>query len=340
MRKPSISELVFHELFPPWQHDTPSSFASFIARYLVPEVRIETRQFYGVPTCLESQYPALDYCRPSHRLRLGRFPNHARLFAAFDSLGLTEAEIGSLCRWEGTRSARERYERDTGIRVRDTTGDDVRSASPLPPPTAHVHTYWEDEDDRSDSMSGAGPSDFHSPYSHGVDEDDYYDFNDYDDDDEDDNYDVALHSYGVPLNQRLLAAASARAHGANVPIDEAYERWVKETTEQQSNYDPLGPSGPLASHGYRMEDIQGMPIPGLRTPQVLQSSQLLQNAQSQPLSGSQGLFYGPLGPQGLYGPYGPYSATLMAAIRGVEMTANTDVDDEDEYSMYMPGAFR
>ena len=58
-------------------------------------------------------------------MRLGRFKHHRRLFQAFDDLGLTYQEIQDFCCWEGTKWARERYERDEGVKVVDTTGDEI-----------------------------------------------------------------------------------------------------------------------------------------------------------------------------------------------------------------------
>jgi len=58
-------------------------------------------------------------------MRLGRFRHHRRLFDAFDALGLTDGEVQDFCCWEGTKWARERFEKDEGIRVHDTTGDEI-----------------------------------------------------------------------------------------------------------------------------------------------------------------------------------------------------------------------
>lgn len=81
--------------------------------------------FYGDLNSAEARYPGLNYCYPPHRMRLGRFKHHRRLFDAFDQLGLTYNEIQDFCCWEGTKWARERYEKDEGVKVVDTTGDDV-----------------------------------------------------------------------------------------------------------------------------------------------------------------------------------------------------------------------
>ena len=40
-------------------------------------------------------------------------------------MGLTYNEIQEFCCWEGTKWARERYERDEGVKVVDTTGNEI-----------------------------------------------------------------------------------------------------------------------------------------------------------------------------------------------------------------------
>ncbi|KAI5367290.1 hypothetical protein Slin14017_G023260 [Septoria linicola] len=124
-RQTPVAHLLYAYLFP---HPTPSdppSFSAHLARNLVPEVRIEVATFYGDLNSAEARYPGLNYCHPPHRLRLGRFKHHKRLFDAFDNLGLTYGEIQDFCCWEGTKWARERYEKDEGVTVHDTTGDEI-----------------------------------------------------------------------------------------------------------------------------------------------------------------------------------------------------------------------
>ena len=41
-----------------------------------------------------------------------------------------------MCQWEGTRAAKERYEREAGVEVRTTTADDVEAAAPGDGPRA------------------------------------------------------------------------------------------------------------------------------------------------------------------------------------------------------------
>lgn len=124
-RKNPIAHLLYNHLFPHPGPNDPPSFSVHLARNLVPEVRIEVATFYGDLNSTEARYPGLNYAYAPHRLRLGRFKHHKRLFDAFDELGLTYGEIQDFCCWEGTKWARERYEKDEGIKVLDTTGDDI-----------------------------------------------------------------------------------------------------------------------------------------------------------------------------------------------------------------------
>jgi len=126
-RQTPIANLLYEALYPPHSRtpNDPPSFSAHLARNLVPEVRIEVATFYGDLNSTEARYPGLNYCYPPHRMRLGRFKHHRRLFEAFDNLGLTYNEIQDFCCWEGTKWARERYEKDEGIKVLDTTGDDI-----------------------------------------------------------------------------------------------------------------------------------------------------------------------------------------------------------------------
>ena len=124
-RQTPIAHLLYNHLFPHPGPNDPPSFSAHLARNLVPEVRIEVATFYGDLNSTEARYPGLNYAYAPHRLRLGRFKHHRRLFDAFDDLGLTYGEIQDFCCWEGTKWARERYEKDEGIKVHDTTGDDI-----------------------------------------------------------------------------------------------------------------------------------------------------------------------------------------------------------------------
>lgn len=124
-RQTPLAHQLYSYLYPHPTSNDPPTFSAHLAKNLVPEVRIEVATFYGDLNSTEARYPGLNYCHPPHRMRLGRFKHHKRLFDAFDDLGLTYHEIQEFCCWEGTKWARERYEKDEGTRVLDTTGDEI-----------------------------------------------------------------------------------------------------------------------------------------------------------------------------------------------------------------------
>ncbi len=243
LRKQPISTLLYDHLFPNPRPEDPTSFSAHLAKNLVPEVRIETATFYGSLDTVEARYPGLNYSHPPHRKRLGRFQHHARLFRAFDALDLTESEIAGFCRWEGTLWARQRYEKDEGVVVEDTTGktiphwvDPRRSRKhqshknrthhqqprlsqhqPQPQPQLDAFTGVEVRIALSRAAALADPEIK----------------------DGDDDVDVRR-SVGFELNQRLFAAAAAREQGAGVPMDSEYEQWLKDIAERGALNNPSG----------------------------------------------------------------------------------------------------
>jgi hypothetical protein len=164
-------------------------------------------------------------------MRLGRFPWHRKLFKTFDELGLTEAEISNLCRWEGTKSARQRYEAEEGVIVRDTTAHSVRPASPQPGPSIEVHfndsdfCVTEEEDDQiietqsNDTVRAVDSraSSYRSTEEYEIEEE---------------LSDEEIESCGLALNTRIHAALAARDQGTDVPLDEDWEQWLKEAGER------------------------------------------------------------------------------------------------------------
>ncbi|KAI2626801.1 hypothetical protein GGS21DRAFT_493110 [Xylaria nigripes] len=125
MKGRPIDQLVYEFMFPkPRSTDVPN-FQSLLHRHLIHEVRQEVHAFYGHLETQEAKYPGLDYCHPIHRIRLSRWTWHRRLFRAFDALRLTDAEIASLTKWEGTKWAKERFEHDSGIIIQDTAFDGI-----------------------------------------------------------------------------------------------------------------------------------------------------------------------------------------------------------------------
>jgi hypothetical protein len=239
MHKPSISTLVHRALFPRPRQGDPTTFSAHINRNLVPEVRVETANFYGALDCIEAQYPGLNYAHPPHRRRLSRFPWHKKLFRVFDELGLSRNEILSLCQWEGTKSAKDKYERDVGRMIRDTTMDGIAPAEEVKPPTAQPNPdlrNWRAEANRTladrplveDGLEGDVGQD------------------------SDGDFDILSTSYGNSLNAHLRSAAEARARGeGGVVLDEQWEQWLKEAMERNE----LGVDGMLEAIR------QGRPFP-------------------------------------------------------------------------------
>ena len=217
MHKPSISGLVYKTLYPRPRSTDPNSLSAHITRNIVPEVRIETQTFYGLLDCIEAQYPGLDYTHLPHRRRLSRFPHHKKLFKVFDELRLTDSEILALCVWEGTRSAKEKYERDAGRPIRDTTIDGVAAAEPV---TTRPRAYFPDDYEWQPSTGRTTRLEETHPVT-------------ITDDEMSDEDEIDTHtSVGVQLNQELRRAADARARGEPAILDEQFEEWMKEALER------------------------------------------------------------------------------------------------------------
>ena len=237
MRRTALPPIVYAQLYPHPRSTDPQSFASHLTKNLIPEVRTETQTFYGTLDCIEARYPGLDYTHRPHRMRLNRFSHHRRLFRAFDELGLTKDEILSLCRWEGTRWARERYEREENVKVRDTSGDEIVNWVPSPTGEAGPSKMTlESELENNGSDAGSVRDDFDAVEAR-VDEDPGTDDVAQDCDGADET-DGEIESVGIALNHRLNVAALMREHGENVVMDEAWEQWLKEAIERGIPVDP------------------------------------------------------------------------------------------------------
>jgi hypothetical protein len=214
MRKPSFPDLIYQRTFPKPKQGDPVSFYAHVQRYIVGEVRLEVQGFYGALDTLEAQYPGLDYAFAPHRRRLSRFPWHRRLFRVFDELGLTNDEILNLCQWEGTRAAKERYEREAGVQVRTTTGDDVTAA-----PTGNgPRAVFEDlsrppaaELASSGNDTLVGTPDQVDKESKIVD--------------------------GPSLLTILQNTMQSRMQGHSRPVHQAWEQWLKEALDQHGEHD-------------------------------------------------------------------------------------------------------
>lgn len=209
MKGRPVDQMVYEVMFPRPKSNDPSNFHALLQRSLIPEVRQETHAFYGHLDTQEAKYPGLDYTHKTHRIRLSRWPWHRRLFRAFDSLALTDAEIAGLTKWEGTRWAKEKYEREQGIKIKDTTDDGFPDAADLPD--------WRPQ-------RAATRRAVNMPFKHPNDEEDE-EFMDVESDDE-------LESVGLVLNERLRAQAARREAGdTQAVLDEEWEQWLKNALE-------------------------------------------------------------------------------------------------------------
>ena len=260
-RHTPIASLLYSRLFPTPGPADPPNFQTHLARDLIPEIRIETATFYGSLDSIEARYPGLNYCHAPHRMRLGRFPHHARLFETIDNLGITDQEIKDLARWEGTLWARQRFERDEGIRVRDTTGDgivgwvDPRLTKRIYEKGIRVKVETAVEFTQDPHVDGCLSA---SQVEDFIDHDDE-DGNDNDDDDDDDDHDHdhdmeddeednrirqiegagqlreavsdSAQRLSQDLNRRILAAIAARQQGMNMDINPELEAYLKELVE-------------------------------------------------------------------------------------------------------------
>lgn len=218
MKGRPVEDLVYDHIFRKPQSTDPQNFPSFLQRSLITEVRQETHAFYGHLDTQEAKYPGLDYTHPTHRIRLSRWPWHRRLFRAFDALRLTKSEISHLTKWEGTRWAKEKFEKEQGIVIRDTTADEVADWAPsseirIPP----ILRLGQADREREQTL-------IHSLRSLGeriVRDEEDNESNQAESDDE-------FESVGVDLNARLRDRATRREAGdSTVVLDEEWEQWLK-----------------------------------------------------------------------------------------------------------------
>lgn len=262
-RQVPVSQRIYSHLFPrPSSHDPPN-FSAYLARFLIPEIRIETARFYGSLETTEARYPGLNYTYPPHVARLSSFPHHARLFSAIAELGITDTEVLDMVRWEGTLWARERFEKDEGLQVKDTTGDGItdwvdprvvpRKTVPRKMKTSRgkiraVTTMTvtrtlpvvprvavEEREVVAEGNVADMPLDLCDECdvdNEDVDEDDDMGADTPDEDDETlGSVGEHIESIGINLNRRLLEAVVRRERGENVEMDPDFEAYLKEQIE-------------------------------------------------------------------------------------------------------------
>lgn len=243
MKGKPIDEVVFDHLFPRPKPGEPQNFQALLQRNLIPEVRQETHSFYGHLDTQEAKYPGLDYSHPTHRMRLSRWPWHRRLFRAFDSLRLTSSEIANLTKWEGTKWAKEKYEKEQGVIIRDTTADgfpDVDEPAPwrrspqparstVSPPRYHISSQVRDDTPtRTTRPTAATTTAREDPEA----EDEAEESEDEREIEDDEEEDEEIESVGLRLNERLRTQAARRNAGdTSAVLDEEWEQWLKTAIE-------------------------------------------------------------------------------------------------------------
>ncbi|RKF59328.1 hypothetical protein OnM2_060051 [Erysiphe neolycopersici] len=236
MKRPAIDQLVYDYMFPKPKSTDPPNFQGLLQRQLVPEVRLETQAFYGHLKSQEAKYPGLDYSYQPHRARLSRYPWHRRLFRAFDNLGLTKSEIAGLTKWEGTRWAKERFEREQGIIIRDTTADGISDwvEPELRAPATNIAFEEQDsEKQQNTQVDSQTQGQIHERVrDQEEDHDDERKTEAPIDEDVDEESDLEIQSVGLALNERLRAVVAQREAGnSSIVIDEDWEQWYKEAVE-------------------------------------------------------------------------------------------------------------
>ena len=237
MLKPEIWKLVIAQLISSKKDLTLSDWRSYITQYLVPEIKLESARFFGGIDDQESRYPGLDYANPAHRLRLGSFHHHAGLFKAFDKLRLTEHEIYMLCKWHGTKRAKDEHERNRQTTVIDTTWAGVHRYQLLEPTVTVPHDS-QNVVDNSRARPRLDGSVLQGEDEDMADSEDEESYNMDEDEDlsEEESEDELQQSIGVELNQRLVASAEAnaeaRARGEQVITDAEWEQWMKDAAER------------------------------------------------------------------------------------------------------------
>lgn len=209
MKGRPIDQLVHEQMFPKPRSQDPQNFHALLQRHLILEVRQEVHSFYGHLDTPEAKYPGLDYNNRTHRIRLSRWQWHRRLFRAFDALRLTPNEISGLTKWEGTKWAKERYERENNCVIRDTAADGMPVWDPRDQNTRRQHHSLTKSTRDAQLTEGHSMSDI-----------------------DDEDSECEWESVGVSLNERLRERLAARAAGdSTLPLDEAWEQWFKNAVE-------------------------------------------------------------------------------------------------------------
>ena len=219
MKKPEVWKLVLGRLLPAKSDFSRDVWRTYIHRYLLPEIQAETLRFYGETTSPEALHPGLDYANTGHRARLQAFPRHNQLFGVFDKLRLTDSEIQALCKWEGTILAKEHFERQHKMEIKDTTWDGIQQYNKQTPSACLMPV-------RLSQRGGLAPSkkayDLYSDDEAAMDDEEMGNSEEEGEESVEESEDELQRSYGVELNQQLIDGT----------MDADWEQWMKEAIER------------------------------------------------------------------------------------------------------------
>ncbi|GAP88784.1 hypothetical protein SAMD00023353_1202150 [Rosellinia necatrix] len=255
MKGRPVDQLVYEAMFPKPRSTDVQNFQSLLHRHLILEVREEVHSFYGHLDTQEAKYPGLDYCHPIHRIRLSRWPWHRRLFRAFDNLRLTDAEIAGLTKWEGTKWAKDRFERDSGIIIRDTAADDIspwvepedrpRATGETPRATARqvlqveeeeveleVDIEEEGEEEEEEEEDEEERREDEDEDEEGEEEEEDIEDEEMEAEEAEEESDGELQSIGFALNEHLRQRAARHEAGEQSEhYEDEWEQWLKNAIE-------------------------------------------------------------------------------------------------------------
>ncbi|KAJ9611746.1 hypothetical protein H2200_004930 [Cladophialophora chaetospira] len=135
-----------------------------------------------------------------------------------NDLGLTDNEVLNLCQWEGTRAAKERYEREARVQVRTTTADEIGAAPVGNGPRA---TF---EDISRPASAGTASSSNETLVAVSQRDDTS-------------SKDAELLPVPEDFIGLLRHAMQSRLQGDHAHINQAWEAWLKETLENHDEID-------------------------------------------------------------------------------------------------------
>ena len=229
MKKPEVWKLVLGRLLPAKSDFSRDDWRTYIHRYLLPEIQAETLRFYGETTSPEALHPGLDYANAGHRARLLVFPRHNQLFGVFDRLRLTDGEIQALCKWEGTLLAKEHYERQHKMEIKDTTWDGIQAYNKQTP---SAYSMPRRLSQRGGQFTSKTACELGSDDEAAMDDEEMENSEEEGEEPIEGSEDELQRSYGVEVNQLLT--------DGNMEAD--WEQWMKEAIERGEMPEILDPS--------------------------------------------------------------------------------------------------